>query len=188
MTEKEKMIAGELYTAIGEELTEERRHAKSLCFQINQLSPLDVETRKKLFRRLLGKIGGQFTIEQPFYCDYGYNIFIGEQFYANHNLLILDCTHVTIGDHVMIGPNVSIFAAGHPLDALQRRKEIEFAKPVRIGNDVWIGGGTVINPGVSIGDNVVIGSGSVVTKDIPSNCVAVGNPCRVLKALKELEE
>lgn len=123
--------------------------------------------------------------EPPFRCDYGYNIEIGENFYSNYNCTILDCAKVTIGNNVLFAPNVSLFTAGHPIDATLRAQEYEYAFPITIGNDVWIGGNTVINPGVTIGSNVVIGSGSVITKDIPSNCIAAGNPCRVIRDITE---
>lgn len=182
MTEKEKMIACEDYDAGDKQLVADRLNAKNLLYKYNNLAPSRLNARNKLLKKLLGKMS-TCHIEPPFRCDYGYNIFLGENFYSNYNLTVLDCAKVVIGDNVLIGPNVGLFTAGHPLDVEKRVKGIEFAKPITIGNNVWIGGGAIINPGVSIGDNTVIGAGSIVTKDIPANSVAVGNPCRVIKTL-----
>lgn len=182
MDEKEKMLAGELYDAnYNKDLMEERLIAKDKCFEYNNIKPSKIEERKELMKQILGKTGKQFLIEQPFICDYGYNIEIGENFYSNHNLVILDANKVKFGNNVFIAPNCGFYTAGHPLDYEARNKGLEYAKPIEVGNNVWIGGNVVVLPGVSIGDNVVIGAGSVVTKDIPSNSVAVGNPCRVIK-------
>lgn len=162
-----------------------RKLAKSICYDYNQTRPEPEhdEMRNTLLHSLLGQHGHSIVIEPPFYCDYGKNIVVGENFYANHNLVILDCAKVTIGDNVFIAPNVGIHTAGHPIDAEQRNKGLEFALPVTIGNSVWIGATVTILPGVTIGDNTVIGAGSVVTRDIPSNVIAVGNPCRVLRPI-----
>ena len=149
------------------------------------MNPSDVEKRNELIRRLFGKIRDQFFIEPPFRCDYGYNISIGDNFYANYNCTILDCASVTIGDNLLFAPNVCLFTAGHPIHFEPRNQGIEYAFPITIGDNVWIGGGVIVNPGITIGSNVVIGSGSVVTKDIPSNVVAAGNPCKVLKAITD---
>lgn len=185
MDEKEKMLAGELYDAnYNKDLMEERLIAKDKCFEYNNIKPSKIEERTEVMRQILGKTGNQFLIEQPFICDYGYNIEIGENFYSNHNLVILDANKVKFGNNVFIAPNCGFYTAGHPLDYETRNKGLEYAKPIEVGNNVWIGGNVVVLPGVSIGDNVVIGAGSVVTKDIPSNSVAVGNPCRVIKELK----
>jgi len=184
-SEKEKMISGKPYKAFDDELVNERRYAKELIFDFNSFRPNEIVNRNGLIKRLLGKIGNSFIIEPPFRCDYGYNIEIGENFYSNYNLIILDCAKVLIGDNVMIGPNVSIYTAGHPVHYEIRNQGYEYAFPVSIGNNVWIGGNAVINPGVSIGDNSVIGSGSVVTKDIPGNVIAAGNPCKVLRGINE---
>lgn len=184
-TEKQKMISGKLYKAFGEELLQERQHAKEEIFDFNALRPSAIEDRNKILRNLLGKTKTTFFIEPPFRCDYGYNIELGENFYANYNLVILDCAKVKIGDNVLIGPNVAIYTAGHPLDFKTRNNELEYAYPITIGNNVWIGGNVVINPGVSIGNNTVIGSGSVVTKNIPDNVIAVGNPCKVLRKIEQ---
>ena len=186
MSEKEKMLAGEIYDAnYDKELIQEREDAKELCYDYNNLRPSEIEKRKELLKKLLGKTNENFLIEQPFICDYGYNIEIGENFYSNHNLIILDANKVKFGDNVFIAPNCSFYTAGHPLDAEIRNKGLEYAKPIEIGNNVWIGGNVVVLPGVKIGDNTVIGAGSVVTKDIPANVVAVGNPCKILKNIQK---
>ncbi len=183
MTEQQKMLSGQLYLSSDAELQAGRLRAKTLLYHFNNLHPEDVELQQSIIEELFANIKGSFCIEPPFRCDYGYNIVIGKNFYANFNLTILDCANVTIGNNVIIGPNVGIFTAAHPLCAETRNKGLEFAKPITIGNNVWIGGNVVINPGVTIGDNSVIGSGSVVTKDIPANVLAFGNPCRVIKVL-----
>jgi maltose O-acetyltransferase len=182
MTEKEKSILGILYNAnYDEELIKERDVAKQNVYEYNKLNPLEKEIRKKIIKNLFGRIGENFLIEQPFYCDYGYNIEIGENFYSNHNLVILDAAKVVIGNNVFIAPNVGMYTAGHPIDVKQRNEGLEYAKSIKIGNNVWIGGNCVILPGVSIGDNTVVGAGSVVVKNLPENVIAVGNPCRVIK-------
>lgn len=187
-SEKEKMIAGKPYKAFGDELLNERQHAKELVFDFNNLRPSEIEKRNGLLKQLLGKTQQNFFIEPPFRCDYGYNIELGNNFYANYNLIILDCAKVSFGNNVLIGPNVGIYTAGHPLHFEKRNEEFEHAFPITIGNNVWIGGNVVINPGVIIGDNSVIGSGSIVTKDIPSNVIAVGNPCKVLREITEADK
>lgn len=184
-SEKEKMISGKLYKAFGHELLTERQHAKEMIFEFNSLRPKQIEQRNEILKSLLGKTKDKFFIEPPFRCDYGYNIEIGENFYSNYNLIILDCAKVAIGDNVLIGPNVGIYTAGHPVHFEIRNQEYEYAFPVSIGDNVWIGGSVVINPGVSIGENSVIGSGSVVTRDIPGNVIALGNPCKVLRKLTD---
>ena len=181
--EKEKMIAGELYESADTELREERMRSKELIYDYNHIRPSELKAREKIIRELFGSVGKGFLIEQPFHCDYGYNIRVGENFYANMGCGILDCAPVTIGDNVMLAPNVNIYTAGHPLDVEQRNAGVEYAYPVTIGNNVWIGGNVTIVPGVTIGDNSVIGAGSVVTKDIPANVVAMGNPCRVVREI-----
>lgn len=185
MTEKEKMIAGKAYLAYGEELTSERMRAKELVYRFNNLPPAEQEEKNSILLRLFGELGDGFWIEAPFRCDYGYNIHAGKNLYINYNCVILDCSPVTIGDNVMFGPNVSLFAAGHPVHPQPRTAGWEYGRPIAIGSRVWIGGNTVINPGVTIGENSVIGAGSVVTKDIPANVIAVGNPCRVLRPITE---
>jgi galactoside O-acetyltransferase len=181
MTEKEKMLRSLPYFANDPELVREREIAKEIVFDLNNLRPTELSRRIELLTTLLGKTKNKFYIEPPFRCDYGYNIELGENFYANYNLVILDCARVVIGDNVFIGPNVGIYTAGHPIHHTIRNTEIEHALPITIGNNVWIGGHVVLNPGVTIGNNTVIGSGSVVTKNIPDSVVAVGNPCKVLR-------
>ncbi len=184
LTEKEKMLAGMLYDADhDEELVQDRIRAKDLCYDFNQLRPTRVKEQKEVMKKLLGKTEGAFQIIQPFWCDYGYNIEIGKNFFANHNLVILDCTKVKFGDNVMIAPNCGFYTAGHPLDAERRNQGLEYAYPITVGDNVWIGAGVHVMPGVTIGNNVVIGGGSVVVKDIPDNVVAVGNPAKVIKTL-----
>ncbi|PRB00551.1 maltose acetyltransferase [Chryseobacterium sp. MYb7] len=186
MTEKEKCAAGLLYNAnYDKELIQERIQCKDLCQEYNGLKNSDAENRYELLRRILGSIKENICIEPNFWCDYGYNIKVGENFYANHNLVILDCAKVEFGDNVFIGPNCSFYTAGHPLDAEQRNEGLEYAHSIKVGNNVWLGGNVVVLPGVSIGNNSVIGAGSVVTKDIPDHVVAVGNPCKVVKNITE---
>ncbi|MCX8534276.1 sugar O-acetyltransferase [Chryseobacterium luquanense] len=183
LNEKQKMLSGELYDAGDATLIEERKLCKDLCFEYNHLLPSKIEERKSIIKNLFGKTTDKFLIEQPFYCDYGYNIEIGENFYTNHNVIILDCAKVTFGDNVFIAPNCGFYTAGHPLDVEKRNKGLEDAKPIIVGNNVWIGGGCTILPGVTIGDNTVIGAGSLVTKDIPANVLAFGNPCKVIREI-----
>lgn len=180
-TEKEKMLDGELYLATCNTLADDRMAAKEMLFMYNNLRPSEMDKRNELLRNLLGSTGKEFLIEQPFRCDYGYNIYIGENFYANVGCTILDEARVRFGDNVLLAPHVSIYTAGHPENIELRNAGIEYARPVTVGNNVWIGGSVVIVPGVTIGDNSIIGAGSVVTKDIPANVVAVGNPCKVLR-------
>ncbi|MFD2742240.1 MULTISPECIES: sugar O-acetyltransferase [Sphingobacterium] len=187
-TAKEKMIAGEPYRADGRELFDERQKAKEVLMEYNSLLPNRIKDRARIIKDLFGKTGKAFWIEPPFRCDYGYNIEIGENFYANFNLTILDCALVSIGKNVLFGPNVSLFTAGHPIHAEPRAAGWEYALPIYIGDSCWIGGNTVINAGVTIGENTVIGSGSVVTKSVPANVVAAGNPCRVIKTITEADK
>ncbi len=183
-SEKEKAGDGELYDAnFDSGLLAERERCKELCFEYNQLSPSRTAERRSLIKKLFGSTGEVFHIEQPFYCDYGYNIEVGENFYANVNCVILDGAKVTFGDNVFIAPGCGFYTAGHPLDAVRRNQGLEYAYPITIGNNVWIGAQCVILPDVTIGDNSVIGGGSVVTRDIPPGVVAVGNPCRVVKEI-----
>ena len=183
MSEKEKMLAGVLYDSTVDELSNERLKAKNLCYEYNLLRPDEFDKKKELLKNLLGKVGKNYVIEPNFFCDYGYNIKLGENFYSNHNLVILDCARVTFGNNVFIGPNCSFYTAQHPTDPIERNKLLEYAKPITIGSNVWIGGSVTILSGVTIGDNCTIGAGSVVVKDIPANSVALGNPCKVIKKI-----
>lgn len=188
MTEKEKMAKQMLYDAnYDETLLQERTAAKELCHDYNHLRPSQTAEQEMLLRRLLGKTGENFCITAPFWCDYGYNIEIGENFYTNHNCVILDGARVKFGDNVFIAPNCGFYTAGHPIDYVRRNAGLEYAYPITVGDNVWFGGGVQVMPGVTIGSNVVIGSGSVVTKDIPDNVVAAGNPCRVIRPITEAD-
>lgn len=185
MTEKEKMLAGLIYDAnYDPQLIEERMKCKEMIRDYNDLRPRDMEGRTSLLRRLFGSVGENILVEQPFYCDYGYNIHVGENFYSNFNLTILDGAPVTFGDNVFIAPNCGFYTAGHPLDPAERNKGLEYARPIKVGNNVWFGAGVHVLPGVTIGDNCVIGAGSVVNRDIPPCSLAVGNPCRVVKKIE----
>ncbi len=180
-TEKQKMLAGLAYDAWDEVLLAARNQAKLVCHQFNLLSPLDNDKRQAMLKTLLN-ITGHCHIEANFFCDYGTNITIGDNFYANHNLVILDVCEVKIGSNVMFGPNVMLSTASHPIDPIARRNT-EFGKPITIGNDVWLGGNVSVLPGITIHDNTVIGAGSVVNKDIAGNGVYAGNPCRFIKPI-----
>ena len=172
MTEKQRSDAGLPYFPGDEELRALRARCKQLCYAFNTTEHQQREERINLLRQLLGSTNGRFLIEPSFWCDYGYNIHLGKNFYANHNCVILDCAKVTFGDHVMVGPNCGFYTACHPIDPQQRREGVEFARPITVGNDVWFGGSCTVLPGVTIGDGCVIGAGSVVTRDIPANTVA----------------
>ena len=187
MTEKEKMLRQMIYDANNDtDLIEERKVAKDLCHDFNNLRPSDTAAQQQIMRRLLGKTAGErFCIVAPFWCDYGYNIEIGENFFANHNTVILDGAKVKFGTNVFVAPNCGFHTAGHPIDAERRNQGLEYAYPITVGDNVWIGAGVQVMPGVTIGSNVVIGGGSVVVKDIPSNVVAAGNPCRVIRPITE---
>ncbi|MEN4704401.1 sugar O-acetyltransferase [Pantoea agglomerans] len=179
---------GLLYDANNDpEILLKRRNAKEYCFNFNNLNPFREEEKSKILSELLGQHGDNITIESPFYCDYGTNIHVGNNFFANHNLVILDGARVTIGDNVFIAPHVGIYTAGHPIDSKRRGEGLEFALPVSIGNNVWIGAGVTITPGVTIGDNSVIGAGSVVNRNIPADSVAAGNPCKVIRKVSEAD-
>lgn len=184
MKEKEKMIQGEVYNPIDIRLVLERNYATKVCRKYNKASFHEWNLKNKKLRKLLHTTGN-FIVKPPFYCDYGYNIFLGENVMINYGCTLLDVCSIRIGDHTLIGPNTQIYTACHAIDPQVREKDIEFGKPVTIGKNVWIGGGAIILPGVSIGDHSVIGAGSVVTKDIPANVVAVGNPCRVIKSMEK---
>ncbi|PIH04178.1 maltose acetyltransferase domain-containing protein [Clostridium combesii] len=180
MTEKEKMLAGELYCAIDEELDREHKRAQKILREFNN-SP--EENRSEILKVLFGKTGKNFCVKPNFRCDYGYNIHVGENFFANYDCIILDVCKVNIGDNCMLAPRVCIYTATHPLDAETRASGLEYGKPVTIGNNVWLGGSSVIVPGVTIGDNVVVAAGAVVVKDVPDNVVVGGNPAKVIKHL-----
>lgn len=184
MTEKEKMLAGEIYFAVDPQLIEELTEVKEIIHDYNLLRPSEKEKAREILKGLLGHIADdEILIIQPFYCDYGKQISVGKRFFANFNFTVLDEAPVTIGDDCFIGPNVSIYTVCHSIDPVERNSRREWAEPVTIGDNVWIGGSVTILPGVTIGDNVTIGASSVVTKDIPSNSVAVGNPCKVIRTL-----
>lgn len=185
MNQKERMLANLPYKSWLDGLSEERMECKKKVFEYNNTSPEKEEERDKLIREILGKTNGWLRIESPFHCDYGYNIEVGEWFFANYNFIVLDVGKVKIGDNVMMGPNVGIYTAGHPIHPDSRNSGYEYGMDVTIGNNVWIGGSVSIMPGVTIGDNTVIGSGSVVTKDIPANVIAAGNPCKVIREITE---
>jgi maltose O-acetyltransferase len=178
--EKDKMLAGELYNASDPVLLEDRSRALRLTYEFNQSHPDDLAKRGQILHSLFGKLGGHFEIQPSFRCDYGYNIYIGDYFLANYNCVILDVCRVDIGNRVLLGPGVQIFTAAHPLDPALRSSSAEFGKPVKIGDNVWLGGGVIVLPGVTIGKNSVIGAGSVVDRDIPENVVAAGNRCKVI--------
>ena len=178
------MLAGEIYSAVDPQLLEELTATREVIHDYNLLRPTENQKKLELLKGLLGHIGDDsIIINQPFRCDYGKQISVGKRFFANFNFTVLDEARVTIGDDCFIGPNVSIYTACHSTDPVERNTRQEWAKPVTIGNNVWIGGSVTILPGVTIGDNVTIGAGSVVTKNIPSNCVAAGNPCKVIKSI-----
>ncbi len=181
-SEREKMLAGELYNALDAELVAARERARDLCQALNATRESEQETRRRILSELFGQGGDSVWMQPPFYCDYGSNIYLGQRVFFNFNCVVLDVCPVTIGDFTLFGPAVQIYTATHPLDAQLRRTQ-EFGKPIEIGADVWVGGGSIICPGVTIGAKSVIGAGSVVTKDIPSGVVAAGNPCRVIREI-----
>lgn len=185
MNQKERMLANLPYKAWLDGLSEERLENKKRIFKYNNMDPGDTAGKNKLIKEILGKTGNTVCIESPFHCDYGYNIEVGENFFANYNLVILDVGKVKIGDNAQIAPNVAIYTAGHPIHPDSRNSGYEYGIDITIGDNVWIGGNTCIMPGVTIGNNVVIGGGSVVTKDLPDNVIAVGNPCRIVREITE---
>lgn len=188
MTEKEKRDLGMLYLASrDDELCKEYIKAKDLCFEYNMTRPSDKGRKAELLERILGKMGDNCFIVSPFWCDYGYNIEVGDNCWINHNCVILDCAKVTFGDNVFIGPDCGFYTAGHPVDTARRNAGLEFAHPITVGDNVWIGGGVRVMPGISIGNHSVIGGGSTVVSDIPAGVIAAGNPCRVIRELTEEE-
>lgn len=186
MSEKQKMLDGHLYQPYSEELYKDREYCKGMLFEYNHLHPLDKEHRDFILKKLL-KCRGELCIEQPFYCSYGYNIHIGVNFYSDINLTILDKAVVHIGDNVILGPNVNIYTSQHPFHEIERMRGLEYAKPVIIYDNVWIGGNVTILPGVKINQGAIIGAGSVVTEDIPPYVIAVGNPCRVIRSITQAD-
>lgn len=182
-TEYQKMLDGEVYSAVDNELLEMLNRVKDLCWEYNQIRPTLIKERNLKLREILGKMDDDTFINQPFYCDYGKHIRVGKRFFANFGLTVLDEAYVTIGDDCFIGPNVGIYTACHDVDPGKRNSRDEWARPVNIGDNCWIGGGATILPGVSIGSGCTIGAGSVVVHDIPDNSVAVGNPAKVVKKL-----
>lgn len=183
-TELEKMLAGELYNPLDPALVQARDRARNLCQELNATRERDAEVRRRIVTELFGKGGESVWMQPPFFCDYGSNILLGERVFFNFNCVVLDVCRVTVGDFTLFGPAVQIYTAMHPMNAELRRKQ-EFAKPIEIGSDVWVGGGAIICPGVTIGSQAVIGAGSVVTRDIPERVFAAGNPCRVIREISE---
>ena len=183
MTEKEKMIVGQMYDSKDRELSHDREQARLLFQQINKMDESVIDARNELFKKLIRNAGENLWIEPPFYCDYGYNISLGTNVFFNFNCCILDVAKVTIGNNAMLAPGVQILTATHPLEAKERNSGLEYAKPITIGNDVWIGGNAILCPGVTIGNGVVVGAGAVVTKDIPDNVFIGGNPAKVLRQI-----
>lgn len=181
-TEREKMLAGELYNPLDRELTRDRERARDLCWDLNATREGEQARRRQILQSLLAAGGDDVWIQPPFFCDYGTNIRLGKKCFFNFNCVVLDVCEVTIGDHTLFGPAVQIYTATHPLNAELRRSQ-ESGKPIRIGSDVWVGGGAILCPGVTIGSRTVIGAGSVVTRDVPDDVFAAGNPCRVIKAV-----
>ena len=183
-TEKEKMLSGELYFAADPELTAEHLHAQDLTERLNMTPLREEDKRQQLLAELLGSFGENVVVKSPFCCDYGYNIHLGDRVFVNFGCVFLDVCRIDIGDDVLFAPNVQLYAATHPLDwKLRKHGSPEFGKPIRIGNDCWLGGGVIVCPGVTIGDRCVIGAGSVVTKDIPDDSLVVGNPAKVIRNL-----
>ncbi len=187
MNQKERMLAGLPYKAWLDGLPEDRMENKKKLYEFNMLPPEEENKREALINGILGKVGENAHIEAPFHCDYGKNIEVGKNFFVNYNCTILDVGKVVIGNNVMFAPNVSIYTAGHPVHPDSRNTGYEYGIAITIGDNVWIGGNVIINPGVTIGNNVVIGAGSIVTKDIPDNVIAVGSPCKVIREITEAD-
>jgi len=182
-SEKEKMLSGELYDPLDAVLAEERIRTRLLIKKLNDGREDEVEERSQILKELIPNAKEGLWLQPPFYCDYGSNMIIGERVFFNFNCVVLDVMKVVIGDRTLFGPNVQIYTATHPVNHKERASGVEYAKPITIGNDVWVGGSAVICPGVSIGDRTIIGAGSVVTKDIPSDVFAAGNPCKVIREI-----
>lgn len=180
---RERMLAGDLYIADDPQLAVDSRRAAALMQKFNNSDPADPEARRALLRELLGSFGEGAEIRPPLYCDYGYQIHIGARTFINYGAMLLDVATITIGDDVQVGPNVQLLTPTHPLDPELRRQKYEAAEPITVGNNVWLGGGVILLPGITIGENTVVGAGAVVTKDLPANVVAVGNPARIIREL-----
>ncbi|MBQ2730401.1 MAG: sugar O-acetyltransferase [Clostridia bacterium] len=187
MTETEKRHAGEMYYAMDPDIRRDYLESRSVCWRYNQLAPWQEAEREALLKGFLHQTGEHLTIEPPFYCDFGFNVEVGENFFANYNLTNLSGAKVKFCDNVFLGPNCGFYPPEHPHDVESRNAAFEFAFPITVGNNVWMGGGCTVLSGVTIGDNTIIGAGSVVTHDIPANVIAAGNPCRVLRPLTEEE-
>ena len=187
-SEKEKMLAGQLYTALDTELGEMNMKAQMLLHAFNISRPVEKIERDKIIRNLFGHIGSNFDVKPPFFCDYGIHILAGDNLFINYDCAIVDCNFVRLGHNVLLGPKVQIYTANHPFLPEERKAGLEMASPVSVGDDVWIGGGAIICPGVSIGSGTTIGAGSVVTRDVPANVLAVGNPCRVIRELSSADK
>lgn len=185
-TEKQKMLAGDLYDALDPELARARERARDLCRELNASREREQDTRRRILTELFGSGGDSVWMQPPFHCDYGSHIHLGERVYFNFNCVVLDVCEVRIGDFTLFGPAVQIYTATHPLNARLRRAQ-EFGKPISIGSDVWVGGGAIICPGVTIGAKTVIGAGSVVTRDLPESVFAAGNPCRIIREITEAD-
>lgn len=183
-SERDKMLRGELYDPMDPELVAARDMARDLCQELNATREAQQEERRRILKELFGAGGESVWMQPPFFCDYGSNIFLGERVFFNFNCVVLDVCEVRVGDFTLFGPSVQIYTAMHPMNAELRRKQ-EFAKPVVIGSDVWVGGGAILCPGISIGSKSVIGAGSIVTRDVPSGVFAAGNPCRVIRTIVE---
>ena len=183
-TEFEKMVAGELYDPLDPELVAMRSRARDLCWDLNATRESEPEKRRAILRQLFGAGGESVWMQPPFFCDYGSNVRLGERVFFNFNCVLLDVCPITIGSFTLFAPAVQVLTAAHPLDPVRRRAQ-EFGKPVAIGSDVWVGAGAIILPGVTIGDRAVIGAGSVVTRDVPAEVFAAGNPCRVIREITE---
>lgn len=186
--ELDLMISGKLYSSLDSELQDLTNRAAELLFDYNNLRPSDFENQQRILKELLGHLGKNNTIKVPFKCDYGFNISLGKNFFANYNCIFLDSAPITIGDNVMMGPHVSLFTPGHPIDEVVRHEDLlEFAKPITIGNNCWFGGNVTVLPGISIGNNVVVAAGTIVTKDIPDDVIVAGNPSKILRKIDEDE-